>query len=359
MALAIAAAAVIFAVSRVASHSAPGTPTAQAATLPPSPASYLGVYAPGSPGAYQPVADFAKAAGRQPNLVGYFSGWAEPFATAFAQRSRSHGAATIVQIDPTDADIAAIAAGAYDKDYLRPFADSVRNFGHPVVIGFGHEMNAPWYPWGYGHVPPRTFVAAWRHIVTLFRGQGADNVTWLWTINADLSDTGPITSWWPGARYVSWVGIDGYYYRPSDNFAGVFGRTIDSGADVHPQAGSAVRDRRRTPSGPATPRSPTCSPGCTGQDARAGVVRHGTARRDLPPGLAHPGQPGRRVGFPAGRARRADAGRFSLALTIRAASGFGGGGGGLANSVNVLLAGVVTSTFSYAVSRCAPDRHVM
>jgi hypothetical protein len=226
MAFAIAAVAVIFAVSRVASHSAPGTPTAQAATLPSSPASYLGVYAPGSPGAYQPVADFAKAAGRQPNLVGYFSGWAEPFATAFAQRSRSHGAATIVQIDPTDADVAAIAAGAYDKDYLRPYADSVRKFGHPVVIGFGHEMNAPWYSWGYGRVPPRTFVAAWRHIVTLFRGQGADNVTWLWTINADLSDTGPITSWWPGARYVSWVGIDGYYYRPSDNFAGVFGRTI-------------------------------------------------------------------------------------------------------------------------------------
>ena len=129
-------------------------------------------------------------------------------------------------MDPTDATIAAIAAGAYDKDYLRPFADSVRDFGHPVVIGFGHEMNAPWYSWGYGHVPPRTFVAAWRHIVTLFRGQGADNVTWLWTINADLSDTGPIASWWPGARYVSWVGIDGYYYRPSDNFASVFGDTI-------------------------------------------------------------------------------------------------------------------------------------
>jgi len=26
---------------------------------------------------------------------------------------------------------------------------------------------------------------------------------------------------------VSWVGIDGYYFRPSDTFASVFGRTID------------------------------------------------------------------------------------------------------------------------------------
>ena len=38
--------------------------------------------------------------------------------------------------------------------------------------------------------------------------------------------TGPIASWWPGAQYVTWVGIDGYYYRPSDTFASVFGTTI-------------------------------------------------------------------------------------------------------------------------------------
>jgi len=96
-----------------------------------------------------------------------------------------------------------------------------------VVIGFGHEMNAPWYSWGYGHVPAPTFVAAWRHIVTLFRGEGAYNVTWLWTINTDRPNTGPVASWWPGANYVTWVGIDGYYYFPSDTFARVFGRTID------------------------------------------------------------------------------------------------------------------------------------
>ena len=115
--------------------------------------------------------------------------------------------------------------GDYDN-YLRSFADSVRDFGQPVVIGFGHEMNANWYSWGYGHVPPRTFVAAWRHIVTLFRSQGADNVTWLWTIQADEGGTGPIRLWWPGAAYVTWVGIDGYYYHSSDTFATVFGPTI-------------------------------------------------------------------------------------------------------------------------------------
>jgi hypothetical protein len=196
------------------------------ASLPHRPASYLGVYEAGAPPGYDPVADFATAAGKQPDLVGYFSGWAESFATQFAEQIHAHGASPFVQIDPTLASVAGIAAGDYDG-YLRSYADSVRDYGHPVVIGFGHEMNGPWYSWGYGHVSPPTFIAAWRHIVTLFRGQGADNVTWLWTVEADRPGTGPIASWWPGASYVTWVGVDGYYYRPSDTFASVFGPTIN------------------------------------------------------------------------------------------------------------------------------------
>jgi mannan endo-1,4-beta-mannosidase len=132
----------------------------------------------------------------------------------------------IVQLDPGGVSLRAIAAGDYDA-YLRSYAGSARDFGGPVVIGFGHEMNAPWYPWGYGHVRPATFVAAWRHIVTLFRSMGADNVTWLWTVNQDRAGTGPVRDWWPGSKYVTWVGIDGYYFRPSDTFDTVFGRTID------------------------------------------------------------------------------------------------------------------------------------
>jgi hypothetical protein len=218
VAIAIAAAAVFAVIHLVSSSSGP-------TSLPSAPASYLGVYETGPPGNYQPVADFAKAVGRQPNLVGYYSGWREPFQTSFAETVRQHGAVTILQWDPSLVPVSVIAAGGYDG-YLRSFADSVRNFGHPVVIGFGHEMNAPWYSWGYEHVPASMFVAAWRHIVTLFRDQGADKVTWLWTLQADEKGTGPIASWWPGAQYVTWVGIDGYYYRPSDTFSSIFGMTI-------------------------------------------------------------------------------------------------------------------------------------
>jgi len=219
IAIVIAAGAVVFAVSRLVSSSSTGA-------LPTDQASYLGVYESGALKSYQPVADFSKAAGMPPNLVGYYSGWEEPFQVSFAETVRSHGAATLLQWDPTDTSVSKIAAGGFDS-YLRSFARSVRDFGHPVVIGFGHEMNANWYSWGYGHLPASTFVAAWRHIVTLFRDQGASNVTWLWTLQADEYGTGPtIASWWPGAQYVTWVGIDGYYYHPSEAFFSIFGQTI-------------------------------------------------------------------------------------------------------------------------------------
>jgi mannan endo-1,4-beta-mannosidase len=209
-------------------------PVAHAA-LAPRPSSYLGVYEPGSPPAYPEIEAFGQAAGRKPNLAGYYSGWGQPFEGGFARTLHQHGITPVVQIDPTGASIAAIAAGTYDS-YLRSYADSVRSFGHAVVIGFGHEMNASWYSWGYRHVPAATFVAAWRHVVTVFRQQGADNVTWLWTVQGVVPGTGPVRSWWPGRQYVTWIGIDGYYYRPSDTFAAVFGSTI-----------SQVRDFTRLP----------------------------------------------------------------------------------------------------------------
>jgi mannan endo-1,4-beta-mannosidase len=224
LALVLAATAVAVTGTRFI-KSSPDRPAAVHKSLPPTLASYLGVFEPGAPPGYSAVAAFARAVGRQPNLVGYYSGWAQPFDTSFAEMIRKHGVIPFVQIDPTDASVAAIAAGTYDK-YLSSYADSVRDFGHAVVIGFGHEMNAPWYTWGYGHVPAATFVAAWRHIVTLFHHEGAYNVTWLWTLQADDNVTGPAASWWPGAQYVNWVGIDGYYTRPTDTFGSVFGKTI-------------------------------------------------------------------------------------------------------------------------------------
>jgi len=195
------------------------------APLPHRPASYLGTYEPGVPRSYRPVEHFTAAVGHAPNLVLYYSAWGKPFDTSFADRALVHGAVPLVQIDPGTTSLRAIAAGRFDS-YLRSYASRVRAFGRPVVIGFAREMNGSWYRWSIKHVPARIWIAAWRHIFEVFRQQGTDNVTWQWTINSLSRGIGPPRAWWPGDRYVTWVGIDGYYYNIDSNFENVFGRTI-------------------------------------------------------------------------------------------------------------------------------------
>jgi hypothetical protein len=191
---------------------------------------YLGAYEPASPYSYSGMKLFAHTAGRTPNLALYYSGWWEPFRTSFAQEAYAAGATTVVQINPSNlprnkVSMVGIVAGEYDS-YLESFADQVASFGHQVVIGFGHEPDGYWYPWSESSVSPSVWVAAWQHIVELFRQQGADNVTWLWTVNVLGNQTHPLSAWWPGASYVNWVGIDGYYQHPDASYAQVFGPTI-------------------------------------------------------------------------------------------------------------------------------------
>jgi len=193
----------------------------------PTSRSYLGIYTAGLPESYAGVSAFTAATGVRPGLVVYYSGWMERFKTAFAREAVKHDAMPLVQIEPTGVSLAAIASGRYDV-YLRSYASAVKAFGSQVILSFGHEMNGSWYPWGYQHTSPADFVAAWRHVVTVFRAAGARNVTWLWTVNVGLCrcHIDPPAVWWPGNSYVNWVGIDGYYYQPSWKFAALFGSTI-------------------------------------------------------------------------------------------------------------------------------------
>ena len=196
-------------------------------SLPSTGFSYLGVYD-GSElttGQYGQVEQFADAIGRQPNIVMYYSGWGEGFSTPFAQSAFQHGATLLVDMDPTSTSCAAIAAGQQDA-FLQSYAQSVKAFGHPVIISFGHEMNGNWYSWGWTHTRPAVFVQAWQHIVSVFRQAGADNVTWLWTVNSVDQEEGPIADYWPGADYVTWVGFDAYYYEQTDDFNSVYMPTV-------------------------------------------------------------------------------------------------------------------------------------
>jgi mannan endo-1,4-beta-mannosidase len=210
-------------------HSATGTgpPEPVYAHLRPFPASYLGVYEATSPGSYGGVTAFGRTIGHTPNLALYYSGWGEPFQAGFAEQALAAGATPVVQINPDNGtSLAAIADGSWDP-YLIRYAQAVHAYGHNVVLSFGHEMNGDWYSWGYTHARPGTFIAAWQHIVTVFRAEGDFNVTWMWTVNASAHSTSPIAEWYPGSQYVTWVATDSYYYTARATFASVFGATIN------------------------------------------------------------------------------------------------------------------------------------
>jgi mannan endo-1,4-beta-mannosidase len=183
-----------------------------------------GVFETNRAASFRLVREFGAAAAR-PTIVLSFSGWWVPFNRRLAQDVRGYDAIPLIQLDPGGIALEKITNGRSGA-YLRAFAVAVRAFGHPVILGFGHEMNGTWYSWGAGHVRPAVFVAAWRRVVQVFRAEGASNVTWLWTVNSVNAAGSPLSQWWPGSAWVSWVGIDGYYYRGADTFRSVFGRTI-------------------------------------------------------------------------------------------------------------------------------------
>jgi mannan endo-1,4-beta-mannosidase len=199
---------------------------AATAERPAPPMRYLGVYVPTSPGTYSGMTRFANLTGRRPNIAVYYSSWWEPFRLQFARSARADGAMPMVQVEPHDVSLAKVAAGGYDP-YLSSYAGAVRRYKSPVIIAFGHEMNANWYGWGYQHTSPATFVKAWRHVHDVFTAAGARNVIWLWVVNVtgghQVTAIGP---WWPGNAYVTWAGIDGHYFNTTVRFSQLYGGTL-------------------------------------------------------------------------------------------------------------------------------------
>jgi hypothetical protein len=133
----------------------------------------------------------------------------------------------IIELDSDNMSVAQIANGSQDK-YFTNLALQIGVLQTPVGIDFNHEFNGPWFAWGFKHETPGQFVAAWRHIVTLFRDNGASNAIWIWNPNVMSEGTVPnLQPWYPGDAYVNWVGLDGYFYSSHDTYASVFDYTVN------------------------------------------------------------------------------------------------------------------------------------
>jgi mannan endo-1,4-beta-mannosidase len=148
----------------------------------------------------------------------------------------THGALPLVEIDSDQLLLTSIADGSEDGA-LASYAKELAGLHSPVAVDFDHEFNGSWYDWGLGHQSPSNFIAAWRHVVTVFRQNGATNIIWVWNPAVSISGTSSdFKLWYPGDSYVTWVGLDGYFTGPQSTFATVFAPALQvvRGFTAHP-----------------------------------------------------------------------------------------------------------------------------
>jgi hypothetical protein len=120
-----------------------------------------------------------------------------------------------------------ILEGALDAD-LRVWARGARDFGTPLFVEFGTEVNGKWFPWNgwwngrdqrksYGDPDypdgPERFRDAYRHIIQTMRREGAANILWVFHVNCgDWPQAGwnRFESYYPGDEYVDCLGVSVY-----------------------------------------------------------------------------------------------------------------------------------------------------
>lgn len=116
--------------------------------------------------------------------------------------------------------------GEYDE-FLRNYAKTIGDFGHPMLFRLGNEMNGDWCPYSGFYISKDTeiFKEFYRYVHKIFDDAGADNVIWIWNPNGKSF---PDFAWndevmyYPGDGYVDIVGLTAYntgtYYYPDENW---------------------------------------------------------------------------------------------------------------------------------------------
>jgi beta-mannanase len=182
----------------------------------------LGVYNREAPGSGQKLDEYTSLVGQAPSIVMWYRGLDQPLMYSSEMSNlAARGATPMVSLEPVDIDgndipLSQIAAGNYDS-YLRKAAAVAKGWGSRLIVRFAYEMNLSpeaGIPWGGGRGAfagnsAADYVAAWRHVVSIFRAEGASNTEFVWAPNID--DGGiPFTQYFPGEEWVDDVGLDGY-----------------------------------------------------------------------------------------------------------------------------------------------------
>jgi beta-mannanase len=208
-----------------AAHSTTGTTASIAAHS-------FGVSISGLPANLGPLSAFETMVGRNAEIANYYVDFTTPAFNASAATAISdRGTIPMITWQPMDSSLpdpvqqpqyslSTIIDGSWDGLLMR-WAKGIAAWGRPLILRFAHEMNGNWYPWSEG-VNGNTsgqYVRAWRHVHKLFIANGATNVDWVWSPNADYPGSTPLSDLYPGDDYVNTVGVDGYNWGTSQSWS--------------------------------------------------------------------------------------------------------------------------------------------
>lgn len=139
----------------------------------------------------------------------------EPMAThAYAQFSSRVPSARMITVRASTSWRSVAAAGpgsAVYNDIVR-WAQTIKSRPGPVLLAYHHEPEASG---SASSGSAADFVAAYRHVVSVFRAQGVQNVEFTWQMTAyafraPAGDARTAARWYPGDGYVDVVGADAY-----------------------------------------------------------------------------------------------------------------------------------------------------
>lgn len=104
------------------------------------------------------------------------------------------------------------------------WAQTIKSRPGTLLLAYHHEPEAHA---SAGLGSPADFIAAYRHVWSIFRAQGVTNVKWVWqmtaySFKAKPSDRRYAANWYPGDGYVDVVGADGYNWRNCDGHNGAW-----------------------------------------------------------------------------------------------------------------------------------------
>lgn len=182
----------------------------------------FGLSAPDVPWSSERLGQLAASAGASPTIIQVFTKWTERYPAQVVELSYQRGALPLLSWEPWAGSeygdqqpryaLGRIVDGDFDE-YIQDFATAVREHGWPVAIRLAHEMNGDWYPWSEQSPDNQEgdYIAAWRHVWSLFDEVGAANVIWIWSPNILRPAPGvDLEELYPGDDYVDWVGLTGY-----------------------------------------------------------------------------------------------------------------------------------------------------